>query len=576
MDKKNIAIIAVLVIIILFYFQIMEYLGFYTPATSEPPVQQDSTVIAQAPIQQDQPVATPSTNQPIETALGEPSDTLGMTAAVDSLVPVDTIIVRTNKYEITLSSKGGGPNSLILNEHFYRDGERIQMLPDAQAATPDMSFAGGTYSASQVNYRSDLAPGSYDATSSPTELTYTHQIANGGELVKKYTFYPDTYHYDLEFSVNGPDKFGFDRKYELIWNTPLGVTEPQASSDYESMEAVAMMADSRETLDDYEDDRLKQSLSGYTTWAGVRSKYFASVLIPRNRDGSGAVANGYKDEIETVDGTVKRRFITSGIEMEFASVASFTDTFSVFVGPLDYGVMSDYDVGLEDMLGIGTTPFVGWLIKPFAIGVIWLLPKMYDIIPNYGFVIILFAFLVKLITLPLSMKSFKSMQGMKDLQPKIEELKKKYKKNPQQMNSEMMKLYKKHGVNPMSGCLPILPQMPLFFALFSVFRQTILLRDAPWIWFIDDLSRGASSFTDPYIFLVILMVAAQFISQKMTMASTQQNKAMMYVIPVFMGWAFHSFASGLVLYWTCFSVFSLLDYVLFKRNKVKNSHVQVA
>ena len=102
------------------------------------------------------------------------------------------------------------------------------------------------------------------------------------------------------------------------------------------------------------------------------------------------------------------------------------------------------------------------------------------------------------------------------------------------------------------------------------------MRDAPFIWFIDDLSRGASSYTDPYILLVLLMVGAQFVSQKMTMASTQQNKAMMYVIPVFMGWAFHSFASGLVLYWTCFSIFSLLDYVLFKRNKVKNSHVQVA
>jgi YidC/Oxa1 family membrane protein insertase len=109
--------------------------------------------------------------------------------------------------------------------------------------------------------------------------------------------------------------------------------------------------------------------------------------------------------------------------------------------------------------------------------------------------------------------------------------------------------------------------MPLFFALFSVFRQTILLRDAPFVWFITDLSRGASGLTDPYIILVVFMIAAQFVSQKMTMTSTQQNKALMYVMPLFMGFLFYRFASGLVLYWACFSIFSLLDYVAFKRDK---------
>jgi YidC/Oxa1 family membrane protein insertase len=238
------------------------------------------------------------------------------------------------------------------------------------------------------------------------------------------------------------------------------------------------------------------------------------------------------------------------------------------VGPLDYWQLSEYDVGLEDMLGIGTTPVVGWLIKPFALAVMWLLPRMYGVIPNYGLVIIIFALLVKIITLPLSMRSFKSMQAMRDLQPRIKELQAKYKKDQAKLSQETMKLYKEHGVNPLSGCLPILPQMPLFFALFSVFRSTILLRDAPFVWFISDLSRGASGFTDPYIILVVIMVAAQFVSQSVTMPSTQQNKAMMYIMPLFFGFIFYKFAAGLVLYWTCFSIFSLLDYVLFKRNKV--------
>jgi YidC/Oxa1 family membrane protein insertase len=120
----------------------------------------------------------------------------------------------------------------------------------------------------------------------------------------------------------------------------------------------------------------------------------------------------------------------------------------------------------------------------------------------------------------------------------------------------------------------MLPQMPLFFALFSVFRSTILLRNAPFVWFIDDLSRGAASFTDPYIILVLIMIVAQFASTKLTMASSQQNKAFGYIMPLFMGFIFYRFAAGLVLYWTCFSVFSLLDYVLFKRKQIKNPEVQ--
>ena len=253
--------------------------------------------------------------------------------------------------------------------------------------------------------------------------------------------------------------------------------------------------------------------------------------------------------------------------MQLGAAGSIDDRYRIFIGPLDYTLMSDYEVGLEDMLDIGTTPVVGWLIKPFAIAIMWVLPKMYSVISNYGVVIILFALLVKIVTLPLSMKSFKSMNAMKELQPKIEQLKEKHKKNPQALNKEMMGMYKKHGVNPMSGCLPMLPQMPMFFALFSVFRSTILLRDAPFVWFINDLSRGASSFTDPYIILVILMIVTQFVSQSLTMATTQQNKMFMYIMPLFMGFIFYKFAAGLVLYWTCFSLFSLIDYFLFKRKK---------
>jgi membrane protein insertase Oxa1/YidC/SpoIIIJ len=119
--------------------------------------------------------------------------------------------------------------------------------------------------------------------------------------------------------------------------------------------------------------------------------------------------------------------------------------------------------------------------------------------------------------------------------------------------------------------------MPLFIAMFTVFRPTTLLSNAPFVGFIDDLSRGAQGLTDPYIILVIIMVAAQFISQKVTMGTaTQQNKAMLYIMSLFIGAIFYSVSSGLVLYWTCFSLFSLVDWALFRRGKMAQAKKEVA
>lgn len=565
MDKKTIVIVVLLGLFLIFYFQIMEGLGLYTPPDPATVTQPTDTVSQTSDSVSPQTFAVETTPEAITTTI-DPLET-----AVENIIN-DTVVINTNKYQLTFTSVGGGPVSIILNDYTYRDGEKIEMIPDPVGATLETGFAGGTFVTTNQPFVSSLNAGSYHVSSEPLDLSYTYTGSDGGQIVRHFRFYPDEYHYDFNLELINPNQLGFSGKYTLGWNNHLGTTEPQLEMDYTAMEAVAMQGDERVKLDEFENGQLKQSLEGNTLWAGLRSKYFAAVIIPTNRDAEAVFATGTEETIETAEGDVNKREFNVGINMPFANVVSLRDSFTVFVGPLDYYIMDSYNVGLEDMLDIGTTPFVGWLIKPFAIGIMWILPRMYDIIPNYGLVIIIFALLVKLITLPLSMKSFKSMNAMKELQPKIDALKKKHEKNPQALNADMMKLYKAHGVNPISGCLPMLPQMPLFFALFSVFRSTILLRGAEFVFFIDDLSRGASSFTDPYIILVVIMIIAQFVSTKLTMATTQ-NKAFGYIMPLFMGFIFYRFAAGLVLYWTCFSVFSLLDYFLFKRKKAKNPEV---
>lgn len=567
MDKKSIIAIVILAVLIIFYWPILQNLGLVEePVEPEPTV--DTVVIAPEQPSTDQPTAP--TEQFTETESVESSQFADI--VLDTMV-VDTVVVETEEYIVTLSSQGGGPISILLKDYNYRDGTPIEMIPGDGPAVPEVAL--GNFGSSSLYYTCSRVAGKYDATRDPLEIVYTYTGPSGGTIERRFFFEPEGHHFDLKINIDDPSVFG-DRTYNLHWNTPLAPTEPDLASDWESMQVAAMLGGARDGLDDFNDGVLKETVDGRVGWAGVRSKYFAAALIPRSRMADGAFALGEERDVVIPNGDmIEERHVTGGLSMSFSAMSPIADSFTVFVGPLDYMMMADYKADLEDMLDIGTTPYVGWIIKPFAIGIMWLLPKLYDFIPNYGIVIILFAFLVKIITLPLSIRQFKSMQAMKDLQPKIDEMKKKFKKDPQKLNSEMMKMYKANGVNPLSGCLPLLPQMPLFFALFSVFRSTILLRDAPFFWFIDDLSRGASGLMDPYIILVLLMIGAQFISQKLTMPSNQQNKMLGYMMPLFMGFIFYRFAAGLVLYWATFSALSMLDYAIFKRPG-KNVDVKTA
>lgn len=490
MDKKSIILVVILAVVILFYWQILEFLGLHTPA--EPPTPTQTTQVDTVrPVPPDtQPTPAWEGDQIPDQAVLSSKDP----AQIDTIStsnPSDTFVIVTNKYRVVLASFGGGPVSMELKDHTYRDGTPIEMIPAALSATPELRFADNKYSTTRLPFSASVNPGEYVIDRQDFNIEFTYLSEAGGIIRRQFTFYPDQYHYDLKVTVENRAVLGFERQYQIVWNNPLEPAEPDLKTDYEAMQAVAMMGGSREQLDDYEDDRLNQSLSGATTWAGIREKYFTAVIIPRSQPADGVFARGRKWQVNTPNnGTVDAREVIVGLDMNIETGSpNVVDSFTVYVGPTSYRQLASYEVDLEDMLGIGTTPVIGLLIKPFAIGIIYLLPIMYKIIPNYGVVIILFAFLIKLITLPLSMKSFKSMQAMKDLQPKMKELQEKHKKNPQALNAEMMKLYKKHGVNPMSGCLPMLPQMPIFFAMFSVFQATILLRDAPFFWFINDLSR---------------------------------------------------------------------------------------
>jgi len=239
---------------------------------------------------------------------------------------------------------------------------------------------------------------------------------------------------------------------------------------------------------------------------------------------------------------------------------------SGYIGPKDHEVLKSINPELTDAIEFGWFTF---LAKPFYKVLLWI----NNHVGNWGWAIILFTLLVKFVLFPLSYKGMMSMQKLKDLAPKMKELKEKYKGDPAKMNSQMMEMYKKHGANPMGGCLPLILQIPVFFALYRVLLNAVELQGAPWILWIEDLAQ-----MDPYFVLPILMGASMWFQQRITpmnLTDPLQEKIFKF-FPVIMTVFFIYFPSGLVLYWLVNNLFTIGQQYFINHMYAKQKEAAVA
>jgi YidC/Oxa1 family membrane protein insertase len=271
-----------------------------------------------------------------------------------------------------------------------------------------------------------------------------------------------------------------------------------------------------------------EDISGAIEWVGYKTKYFLSGVVP-------------EDYLQ--DFTLKK-----SPDLPIVSVRGETEA-RLYFGPLKFSVLTSVKEGMEDAI------YFGWpLIRPVAKFIYHFMLLLHKYINNYGLVIIVFVVCLVLILSPLTLHQTKSMGKMKELQPKMQEIRKKYKNDPQRMNQETMKLYRETGFNPFSSCLPMLLQMPIFFALFQVLNGSIELKGAPFIFWIKDLSVR-----DPYYILPILTGISMFFQQRVMSPAQQddQQKIMSYMMPVFITFIFLTLPSGLTLYFFTYNILML-------------------
>ncbi|MCP4136598.1 MAG: membrane protein insertase YidC [bacterium] len=388
------------------------------------------------------------------------------------------------------------------------------------------------------------------------------------QIEKIYRFTKDGDAFNLKYRILNTSKKDLSFPDDLVIFSPGDFLGPVL--DYDNKNNILMSIyspDGKDSEDFSKSGEPVMKVAENTNWIGVRSRYFLVVMIPEDFTGAGAVGDGRST-------TGFRTGLLTRVE-NIAPGQSVDKSFKVYLGVRDKSRLAAVDERIKDAADIYM------IIEPIRLFVIWCLLGINSFVGNFGWSIVIFSLLSKLVFLPLTQKSTRSMQKMQGLTPKINEIKKKYKDDPTELNKKTMALYKEHGVNPMGGCLPILVQMPFFMGLYSALINSVDLYNAPFILWIKDLSMPDTVMTINHSFsflstnlniLPIVMTVTTLLQQKLTTVDTgqgQQQKIMMTMLPLVFIFIFWSMPSGLVLYWTLQNIFQVAHQLITNKMKAK-------
>ena len=295
-------------------------------------------------------------------------------------------------------------------------------------------------------------------------------------------------------------------------------------------------------------ERSRVDYPGRQDWIAVKNRFFVSALAACSEPNTGFRATMTRDLAKT-DYALK----SVAAEASFAGVPA-TRTYTLYIGPKKQALL--WDLGMKDVMEFGMWR---WLCYPL----VWVLNLFNALIPNYGVAIILLTILVRLLFWPLTHKSTVGMRRMQEIQPKVKAIQQKFKDNPQRLQQETWALYRENKVNPLSSCLPMLVQIPVFIALFTVLRSAVELRYAPFLW-ISDLSEPEALFAGWFPFgglnvLPLAMAALTMLQSALTPTSgdNRQQRMMMVMMPLMMLFFFYNFPSALSLYWMLSTAFGV-------------------
>lgn len=405
------------------------------------------------------------------------------------------------------------------------------------------------------------------------KLDFVYYFNDNSAIIKTYIISGNDYAFKYNFQLKEMQSIISGITYDLVWESGINFTEINSvdeanysnASVYSGEEQLVVNASSVGEVEDKE-------FGGKIDWVGVRTKYFGVIISPDvpNPDGGAYI----KGEHVSINGLGDREYYETRLMVPIENPKNQKNDFLIYLGPIDYHILGEYEgKNFQAIYDFGSFLGLKFITKPISEYI--LLPLFVFLnrfIPNYGVVILIFTLIIKLLISPLTRQSYKSMGKMQKLQPKIAELKEKYKDDPQEMQKQTMQLYSKYGINPMGGCLPMVLQMPILFALFTFFNVAIQIRNQPFVLWIDNLSIPDVLFTLPFQLpllgiqqisgLALLLGVSMFLSNSVTMKDPQQ-KQMAYLMPIFLTLMFMNFPSGLNLYYFAFNILTFAQQKFF-------------
>jgi YidC/Oxa1 family membrane protein insertase len=466
--------------------------------------------------------------------------------------------IDTDLFQIAFSNRGGVVKSWLLKKYKEHSGAPLQLVNTLSHADPPAALYFPTQKPAV-----DLNQALYEVHTDADGLAISFDYSNGSVVARKsFQFRKSSYLLEVSTEVTAG---GNPLPHQIEWRGGFGDL------------AVANPAGDQQTLRfDVTDAKLVKSgakaakdgpvtVTGNYSFAGIEDKYFVAAFLP---DRSTAVAMTTFSDNAPATHDAK--------EVPFAGTAVSdgpANRFSLYVGPKDIDILRAVNPRLEQVVDFG---WLSVLAKPLFLIVHWVADR---VVQNYGWSIILVTIALNFVLFPLKITSIKSMKKMQALQPQIAAINDKYKnvglRDPKkaEQNQEVMELYKKHGVNPMGGCVPMLLQIPFFIAFYKVFSVSVEMRGANWLW-VTDLSQPE---TLPIHLLPIIMVASQFVMQKMTPTTTggdPNQQKMMQFMPLMFGFMFYNLSSGLVLYYLTSNLVGVAQQLFFNRTSLASVAAQ--
>lgn len=543
MEKRVVLFLVLSLGIIFGYDLLLKQLG-YSPFSTGPILDQEITP-KEVPTGHGVGIQSPSS--PESTSINSPA------SSIAPLITEETVVVDTPLFRAGISGQGGVITSWELKKFLTQteDKQPVELVYSQGQFPRPLSVQVNGNDAVNQRLREGLFRIQKDFTEldegHPTgKVIVTYESSDSDLWVQKeLTFHYDSYVVDIIIRTRG-----ISENLDVLLGTNFGVVE-WSQGFIGLLGSAWMIGEELEKISPEADNPLLRR-EGPIKWLALQDKYFMSVFIPEN-------ANSLFSKLEN------ERVVSAGLSLPRGSGEQIHKT-KLYAGPKQYDVLKSFGIGLEDTIDFGWFIYGSWsIVKAVAKPLFSVLRFIYEYTHNYGVAIILLTLGIKLLFVPLQYKSYKSMQGMQTIQPKVLALQEKLKDNKEKLNQELMKLYKEHKVNPVGGCLPMVLQMPVFVALFNILYMTIDLRQAPFMLWINDLSAQ-----DPYYVLPVLMGISMVVQQKImptTMDPTQAK--MMMILPVGLTFLFVTFPAGLVLYWVTNNVLTITQQFVTDRYILK-------